>query len=58
MRIRCNGDFFTSIITCIGEGHIIQCLKEKKYLKMETGKQGKDSNGIIDYIKITLAELR
>lgn len=30
MRIRCNGNFLTSIITCIVEGHIIQGLKEKR----------------------------
>ena len=30
MRIRCNGVFLTSIITCIVEGHIIQGLKEKR----------------------------
>ena len=30
MRIRCNGVFLTSIITCMVEGHIIQGLKEKR----------------------------
>ena len=29
MRIRCNGNFLTSIITCIVEGHIIQGLEKR-----------------------------